>query len=78
MSRLLPWHRSSRICPQVKGPHAWIARLFTKRLLSLLSYTGDTAATVSTDMFAAFSPVTPAEIDPLGQATPPIVVLGGP
>src|SRR6266568_1652789 len=30
VSRLLPWHRSSSICPQVKGPQAWIARPFTK------------------------------------------------
>lgn len=30
----MPWHRSSRICPQVKDPQASIARLFTKRLLT--------------------------------------------
>ena len=28
------WHRSSRICPQVKDSQAWIARPFTKRLLT--------------------------------------------
>jgi hypothetical protein len=32
------WHRSSRICPQVKDSQAWIARPFTKRLLSILVY----------------------------------------
>jgi hypothetical protein len=42
------WHRSSRICPQVKDSQAWIARPFTKRLLSLwtaeLSHCSDQGA----------------------------------
>jgi hypothetical protein len=34
----MPSHRSSHICPQVKGPQAWIARPFTKRQLCLQNY----------------------------------------
>ena len=43
----MPWHRSPRICPQVKGPHSRVAWPFTKRLLCLwtaeLSHSSDQA-----------------------------------